>query len=63
MTQVKLTKRQAGQLGGLTTAHKLGETGRRRRARKGGEATLAKYGRAHYVRMAWAKKGKKLLEP
>jgi len=54
----RLTKAEAGRLGGLTTAHNLGADGVKRRASKGGAATLAKLGRAHFARAAYMRWGR-----
>lgn len=48
----RLTKAQAGKLGGLTAAERMTPEARRERARKAGEACLVKHGRSHYYRMA-----------
>jgi hypothetical protein len=58
VTRSKLTKAEAGRLGGLTAAHKLGADGVAARARKGGDAASRKLGRAHYVRLALVRWGR-----
>lgn len=47
----KMTRQQAGRLGGLTAAHRMTAEQRQERARKAGEAALQKLGPAHFVRM------------
>jgi hypothetical protein len=54
----KLTKAEAGRLGGLRAAHALGDDGVKRRARKGGNATLEKHGKAHYLRAVYQRWGR-----
>lgn len=58
MTAPKLTPAERGRLGGLTAAHRLGREGVAARGRKGGEATLEKYGRAQFVRLNHIRTGK-----
>lgn len=57
MADKKMTKAQAGRLGGLQAAHNLGAEGLARRGRKGGEATVAAHGTAHMTRLAMRKNG------
>jgi hypothetical protein len=56
--KTKLSKAEAGRLGGLTSAHTLGEDGVKKRASKGGAGTLEKHGKAHYVRAALVRWGR-----
>ena len=51
MPRQKYTRQESGRLGGLTAAHKLTPEQRSERARKGGEAVMAKYGKAHLLRL------------
>lgn len=60
MPAKKLTKAQAGQLGGFAAARSLGEEGVKERASRGGTATLEKYGREAFVRAAHARWGRKV---
>lgn len=46
MPDAKLTRAQAGRLGGLQAAHNLGPDGVRRRGAKGGLTTVERFGRA-----------------
>ena len=55
MTSTKLTKKQAGQLGGLKTAKKHDMA---RLGSKGGSATLEKHGREHFIRAAHKRWGR-----
>lgn len=61
MTREKLTPAEAGRIGGLVSAHRLGPEGTAKRASKAGNATLRRHGRAHYVRIAMVRWGR--LEP
>lgn len=60
MASQKLTKAQAGQLGGYAAARSLGPEGVADRASKGGLATLEKYGKEAMVRAAHARWGRKV---
>ncbi len=51
MTRQKFTPQEVGRLGGLTAAHRMTPEQRSERARKGGEAVMEKYGRAHMLRL------------
>lgn len=53
-----LTPAERGRLGGLTAAHNLGPEGIKRRGSKGGQATLEKLGKAHFLRMALIQQGR-----
>lgn len=58
MTQPKkLPAELSGRLGGLTAARNLGPEGTKARATKGGDAVLAKYGRAHMQALALRRRG------
>lgn len=51
MTRQKYTKAEAGRLGGLQYAHNHTPEQRSERARKGGQAVMEKYGKAHMLRL------------
>lgn len=53
-----LTPAERGRLGGLTAAHNLGPEGVKRRGAKGGQATLEKLGKAHFLRLAHKSHGR-----
>lgn len=53
----KMTKAQAGRLGGLKAAHSLGEAGVKARGRKGGNTTLDRHGKEHFTRLAMVRNG------
>lgn len=60
MTSRKLSRAQAGQLGGFAAARALGDAGVYERGSKGGATTSERYGKEHYVRAAhlrWGRKG------
>lgn len=54
----KLSRAEAGRLGGLTSAHFAGAEGMARRGAKGGNATAEKLGRAHFTRAALIRWGR-----
>lgn len=54
----KLTPAERGRLGGLAAGHNLTPDERKRRAAKGGQATLEKHGKALYVRLNHRKAGR-----
>lgn len=54
----KLTKAQAGRLGGLKAARALGVEGVRRRGSHGGATTLDRYGKEHMTRLAHRSHGR-----
>lgn len=56
MPDAKLTRAQAGRLGGLQAAHNL--DGVRRRGAKGGLTTVERFGRAHRARLAHRRHGR-----
>lgn len=58
MPDAKLTRAQAGRLGGLQAAHNLGPEGVRRRGAKGGLTTVERFGRAHRARLAHRRHGR-----
>ena len=58
MPDAKLTRAQAGRLGGLQAAHNLGPDGVRRRGAKGGLTTVERFGRAHMARLAHRRVGR-----
>lgn len=51
MTRQKMTRQEAGRLGGLQYAHNHTAAERSEQARKGGEANVEKHGRAHMLRL------------
>ena len=51
MTRQKYTPQEVARLGGLTAAHNMTPEQRSERARKGGQAVMEKYGRAHMLRL------------
>jgi len=53
VTAAKLTPVQRGKLGGLTRAHKAGPNGMALAGAKGARATLERYGRAHFLALAF----------
>lgn len=56
MPDAKLTRAQAGRLGGLQAAHNLGPDGVR--SAKGGLTTVERFGRAHMARLAHRRHGR-----
>lgn len=53
-----LSMAERGRLGGLTTAHRMTQEERTRRAAKGGAAALEKLGKVHYARMSLIRTGR-----
>ena len=51
MTRQKYTPAEIARLGGLTAAHNMTPEQRSERARKGGQAVMEKYGKAHMLRL------------
>ena len=51
MTRQKYTPQEVARLGGLTAAHNMTAEQRSERARKGGQAVMERYGRAHMLRL------------
>jgi hypothetical protein len=53
-----LDRSQIASLGGLTSSHRLGPEGRKRRAAKGGAAVLAARGPGYYKLLAFKRWGR-----
>ncbi len=58
MARKKLTRAEAGRMGGLARADRLSPEERSSIASMGGTATVARYGRVHMLRLAYKKAGR-----
>lgn len=58
MPRRKLTRSEVARMGGIARADRLSATERSAIAAKGGNAVVEKYGRVHFLRLAYQKAGR-----